>query len=79
VVDEAALIAAIRSGRVAAAGLDVFHNEPTIDPVFATFDHVVLSPHQASGTVETRKAMGALMLENLNAHFEGRPLPTPVA
>ena len=79
VVDEAALIAAIQSGRIAAAGLDVFHNEPAIDPAFATFNTVVLSPHQASGTVETRKAMGALMLDNLNAHFDGRPLPTPVA
>ncbi len=79
VVDEAALVEAIRSGRIAAAGLDVFHNEPDIDPVFATFPNVVLSPHQASGTVETRKAMGALMLENLDAHFAGRPLPTPVA
>lgn len=78
VVDEAALIEAIRSGRIAAAGLDVFHNEPNIDPVFATFDNVVLSPHQASGTVETRKAMGALMRENLDAHFDGRDLPTPV-
>ena len=79
VVDEAALIAALKSGRIAAAGLDVFHNEPDIDPVFATFPNVVLSPHQASGTVETRKAMGALMRENLEAHFDGRPLPTPVA
>lgn len=78
VVDEAALIEAIRSGRIAVAGLDVFHNEPAIDPVFASFDNVVLSPHQASGTVETRKAMGALMRENLEAHFDGRPLLTPV-
>lgn len=78
VVDEAALVAALRSGRIAAAGLDVFHNEPNIDPVFATFPNVVLSPHQASGTVETRKDMGALMLRNLEAHFDGRPLPTPV-
>lgn len=79
VVDEAALIAALRSGRIAAAGLDVFHNEPWIDPVFRTFPNVVLSPHQASGTVETRKAMGALMRDNLDAHFAGRPLLTPVA
>ena len=78
VVDEAALIEALRSGRIACAGLDVFHNEPAIDPVFATFPNVVLSPHQASGTVETRKDMGALMRANLEAHFDGRPLPTPV-
>lgn len=78
VVDEAALIGALKSGRIAAAGLDVFMNEPAIDPVFATFPNVVLSPHQASGTVETRKDMGALMRANLEAHFDGRPLPTPV-
>jgi D-3-phosphoglycerate dehydrogenase len=78
VVDEAALIEALQSGRIARAGLDVFHNEPAIDRVFSTFPNVVLSPHQASGTVETRKAMGALMLANLEAHFDGRPLPTPV-
>jgi lactate dehydrogenase-like 2-hydroxyacid dehydrogenase len=78
VVDEPALIAALQSGRIAAAGLDVFLNEPGIDPVFATFPNVVLSPHQASGTVETRKDMGALMRANLEAHFDGRPLPTPV-
>jgi lactate dehydrogenase-like 2-hydroxyacid dehydrogenase len=78
VVDEAALVEALRSGRIAAAGLDVFMNEPAIDPVFATFPNVVLSPHQASGTVETRKDMGALMRANLEAHFDGKPLPTPV-
>jgi len=78
VVDEAALVAALASGRIGAAGLDVFLNEPAIDPVFATFPNVVLSPHQASGTVETRKDMGALMRANLEAHFDGRPLPTPV-
>jgi D-3-phosphoglycerate dehydrogenase len=78
VVDEAALIEALRSRRIAAAGLDVFLNEPDINPEFASFDHVVLSPHNASGTVETRKDMGRLMLDNLLAHFAGRPLPTPV-
>jgi D-3-phosphoglycerate dehydrogenase len=79
VVDEAALLAALRERRIAAAGLDVFNNEPAIDPEFATFDHVVLQPHAASGTVETRKAMGALMRANLEAQMDGRPLPTPVA
>jgi D-3-phosphoglycerate dehydrogenase len=78
VVDESALLDALRSGRIA-AGLDVFLNEPTIDPAFAALPNVVLQPHNASGTVETRKAMGALMRENLEAHFDGRPLPTPVA
>jgi D-3-phosphoglycerate dehydrogenase len=79
VVDEAALLDALRSRKIAAAGLDVFLNEPAIDPEFSTFDHVVLQPHAASGTVETRKAMGKLMRDNLEAQMEGRPLLTPVA
>jgi D-3-phosphoglycerate dehydrogenase len=57
----------------------VFWNEPAIDPAFAALQNVVLQPHNASGTVETRAAMGRLVRENLLAHFEGRPLPTPVA
>lgn len=79
VVDEAALLAALREKRIAAAGLDVFLNEPDIDPEFLTFDHVVLQPHAASATVETRKDMGRLMRENLEAQMDGRPLLTPVA
>jgi len=79
VVDEAALIEALTSGRIAAAALDVFEGEPNIAPVFATLPHVVLQPHAASATVETRKAMGALMRENLLAQMAGRALPTPVA
>lgn len=79
VVDEAALLAALREKRIAAAGLDVFLNEPDIDPEFMTFDHVVLQPHAASATIETRKDMGRLMRENLEAQMDGRPLPTPVA
>jgi D-3-phosphoglycerate dehydrogenase len=78
VVDEAALLDALRSGRIAAAGLDVFLNEPDIDPAFASLDNVVLAPHAASGTVETRKAMGDLMRANLEAQMEGRPLLTPL-
>jgi D-3-phosphoglycerate dehydrogenase len=79
VVDEAALLDALRQGRIGAAGLDVFLNEPTIDPAFAGFDNVVLQPHAASGTFETRRDMGRLMRENLEAQMDGRPLPTPVA
>ena len=78
VVDEAALLEALRSRRIAAAGLDVFWNEPAIDPAFAQFPHVVLAPHAASGTEETRRAMGLLMRDNLAAHFAGRPLPTEI-
>jgi D-3-phosphoglycerate dehydrogenase len=77
VVDEAALLAALKAGRIA-AGLDVFEGEPAIDRAFASLPNVVLSPHNASGTVETRRAMGALMRENLEAQLDGRPLPTPV-
>jgi D-3-phosphoglycerate dehydrogenase len=57
----------------------VFLNEPDIDPAFLGFDNVVLQPHAASATVETRRDMGRLMRENLEAQMDGRPLPTPVA
>jgi lactate dehydrogenase-like 2-hydroxyacid dehydrogenase len=77
-VDEEALIAALQSGVIQGAGLDVFLNEPKIDPRFLTLDNVVLHPHHGSGTVETRKAMGQLVRDNLAAHFSGAPLPTPV-
>jgi D-3-phosphoglycerate dehydrogenase len=78
VVDEAALLEALRVGRIAAAGLDVFLNEPEIDPEFLRFPNVVLQPHAASGTVETRRDMGRLMRENLEAQIDGRPLLTPI-
>lgn len=77
-VDEAALIAALESGAIAGAGLDVFLDEPTIDPRFLKLANVLLSPHQGSATVATRKAMGALMRSNLDAHFASATLPTPV-
>jgi D-3-phosphoglycerate dehydrogenase len=79
VVDEAALLDALREGRIAAAGLDVFLNEPHIDPGFLALPNLVLQPHAASGTVETRKAMGRLMRENLEAAIDGRPLLTRIA
>jgi hydroxypyruvate reductase len=78
VVDEEALVAALVEKRIAGAGLDVFYDEPNVPPVLFDLDHVVLQPHQASGTVETRWAMGELMLRNLEAHFAGKPVPTPV-
>jgi len=77
-VDEVALLAALRERRIAAAGLDVFLDEPHINPAFAQLDNVVLQPHQGSGTVETRAAIGRLMRANLAAHFAGDQLPTPV-
>jgi hydroxypyruvate reductase 2 len=78
VVDEAALIAALRDGRLGGAALDVFADEPNIPVELRQMDNVVLQPHQASATVETRRAMADLMVDNLVAHFEGRPLLSPL-
>ncbi len=78
VADEEALLAALESRSIAGAGLDVYLNEPKIDPRFLTLDNVVLQPHQGSGTVETRAVMGELMRNNIIAHFGGKPLLTPV-
>jgi len=72
VVDEPALIEALRSGKLAAAGLDVFKNEPDINPAFRELDNVFLLPHIGSATRETRDAMGFRVLENLDAIFAGR-------
>lgn len=77
-IDEEALIEALASGRLGAAALDVFEGEPKLDPRFLDLPNVLLQPHHASGTVETRKAMGQLLRDNLTAHFAGRPLPSPV-
>ncbi|WP_237152897.1 2-hydroxyacid dehydrogenase [Oryzibacter oryziterrae] len=77
-MDETALLEALEGRTIAGAGLDVFWNEPRIDPRFMGLDTVVLQPHHASGTVETRKAMGQLVRDNLAAHFAGKPLLTPV-
>ena len=78
VVDEPALLAALEAKTIAGAALDVFLNEPDIDPRFMKLDNVVLLPHVGSATVETRAAMGKLVLDNLAAHFAGDPLLTPV-
>lgn len=78
VVDEAALIAALRDGRIAGAGLDVYLNEPHPDPALTALPNVTLYPHHASGTEETRDRMAQLTLDNLEAFFAGRPLLTPV-
>lgn len=77
-VDEEALIEALQTGAIAGAGLDVFLNEPDIDPRFATLPNTVLMPHAGSATNETRRAMGQLVRDNLAAHFAGQPLLTPV-
>ncbi len=78
VADEAALLHALENGVIKGAGLDVYWNEPDIDARFAALDNVVLHPHHGSGTVETRKAMGQLVRDNLAAHFSGQPLLTEV-
>lgn len=78
VVDEAALIDALKSGALGSAGLDVYLNEPHPDPELVSLPNVTLYPHHASGTVETRDAMAQLVVDNLAAYFEGTPLLTPV-
>lgn len=76
VVDEKALVEALRDGRLGGAALDVFVDEPRVPEALFTMDNVILQPHQGSATVETRRAMGDLMLANLAAHFDGKPLPS---
>jgi lactate dehydrogenase-like 2-hydroxyacid dehydrogenase len=78
VVDEGALIARLRDGRLGYAALDVFQNSPRIAPEFLELPNVLLQPHHGSATVETRTAIGQLMIDNLTAHFAGAKLPTPV-
>ncbi len=72
VVDDDALIAALKSGKLAAAGLDVFNNEPDIHPAYRTLKNTFLLPHIGSATRETRDAMGFRALDNLDAIFAGR-------
>jgi len=74
VVDEAALVAALQSGQIAGAALDVFEREPVVTPALLTMENVVLLPHLGSATRETRAAMGMRALENLRLFFSGKPL-----
>jgi lactate dehydrogenase-like 2-hydroxyacid dehydrogenase len=74
-VDDEALIAALQAGKLFAAGLDVFENEPNIHPGYRGLPNVFLLPHLGSATVETRNAMGFKALDNLDAFFAGRELP----
>ena len=78
IVDDDALIAALQSGKVAAAGLDVFDGEPNIHPGYRPLDNVFLLPHLGSATHETRDAMGFCCLDNLDAFFAGKPCPSPL-
>ena len=77
-VDEDAMIAALQDGHLGAAGLDVFAHEPDVPAALRALPNVVLTPHVGSLTVETRHAMGQLVVDNLAAHFAGQPLLTPV-
>ena len=81
VVDTAALIDALKEKRVAGAGLDVLEGEPAVPPILPEllkFDNVVITPHCAGRAPEARTAATALILDNLNAHFAGKPMRTPV-
>lgn len=77
-VDETALVAALQHGTIAGAGLDVFADEPRVPEALFGMKNVVLSPHVASATHETRRAMADLVLANLEAQFAGKPLPAAV-
>ncbi len=78
VVDEAALIAALSSGQVAGAGLDVYEREPQVPEALRAMENVTLLPHLGSATIETRTAMGMMAAENILAFLAGKELPTPV-
>ena len=77
-VDEVALASALREGHIFAAGLDVYADEPNVSEELREHDSVVLLPHIGSATVETRRAMGQLVIDNLDAYFAGKPLITEV-
>jgi lactate dehydrogenase-like 2-hydroxyacid dehydrogenase len=79
VVDEAALVAALQSGVIAGAGLDVFEDEPKVHPGLLALENVALLPHVGSATRETRDAMGHRVIDNLEAFFAGRDPPDRVA
>jgi lactate dehydrogenase-like 2-hydroxyacid dehydrogenase len=79
VIDEPALIAALKSGTILAAGLDVFAKEPAVPDELRAMQNVVLLPHIGSASVVTRNAMDQLVVDNLKAWFAGKPPLTPVA
>jgi hydroxypyruvate reductase len=78
VVDQPALVQALKDKQIAGAALDVFWDEPLVDPELRRLSNVVLTPHIASGTEETRRAMAALTLDNLQAFYQRKPALTPV-
>lgn len=78
IVDQPALVNALQAGHLGGAALDVFEDEPSVPAALLTMHNVVLTPHIASATNETRRAMGDLMIDNFDAFFAGKPMPTPV-
>lgn len=78
VVDEKALVGALREGKVAGAGLDVFENEPKVEAGLLELDNVVLTPHLGSATIGTRTRMGMMVADNIEAFIKGRPYPNLV-
>jgi lactate dehydrogenase-like 2-hydroxyacid dehydrogenase len=78
VVDESALVEALAARRIAGAALDVFEDEPRVPEALWSMDNVVLTPHMASATLQTRTAMANLAFGNLQAFFAGRPALSPV-
>ncbi|WP_226779491.1 2-hydroxyacid dehydrogenase [Oceaniglobus trochenteri] len=78
IVDEAALIAALKAGAIAGAGLDVYEFEPEVPEALTAMENVTLLPHLGTATEEVRTAMGMMAVDNLVAFFDGRDLPNPV-
>jgi len=72
------LISALRDGGIAGAAMDVFDGEPEVPAELMAMENVVLTPHIASSTHETRRAMADLVYDNIRAHFDGKPVLTPV-
>ena len=77
-IDEAELVIALKEGRIAGAGLDVFENEPAVPSDLLSMDNVVLTPHSAVFTLESRSDLCEHLICNLEAFFSGKPLLTPV-
>ena len=78
VVDEAALIAALRAGQIAGAGLDVYEFEPKVPAALQAMENITLLPHLGTAVPEVRQAMGLMAVANLIAHLDGKPLPNAV-
>ena len=78
IVDEAALIEALRAGTIAGAGLDVYEGEPAVPEALRELENVTLLPHLGTAALEVRQAMGRMAVANILAFAEGRELPNPV-